>query len=411
MRLCVVGGLLLAAAGCSARPLAPEIPPPVPAPRVVADLHLHVSMSQMAKPVFKGEPGSGTLTWNPSTILINQIDEGQLRATGVTLALGSVWPNFNARVGRSALGEALGGLQALKDFTLRRPGFAWVLSAAEARTALARGRIALFPTIEGGEGIHEVDDVDRLWRAGMRAITLVHFENIAIGGAAKGQVPKNLFGIQTKALEPLGLTPLGRAVVTRMFDLGIVVDLAHASDVLAMDVLELAEQRGVPVLNSHSATRSYTPDERSLPDPVAARIAKGGGLIGVVLNQAMVANTPPAARWPGFVPNTCDEIVAHWLHFAQLVGPQKLVLGSDFNGFIPRHHPGGSCPRGIRNTGDLDQLWAALVAHGVPRDALDGMGDTFLALVEKVEAQAKPEARAAAWQVARKTDPGPFDAP
>lgn len=402
--------VLLVVAGCAGRPLAPVIPPPVPAPRVVADLHLHVSMSDMAKPVFKGEPGKG-VTWDPSTILINQIDEDQLRATGVTLALGSVWPNFNARVGRTQLGEALQGLQALKAFTRRQPGFAFVLSADQARTALARGRIALFPTLEGGESIHEVADVDRLWNAGMRAITLVHFENIKIGGAAKGQIPKNLLGLSTKALEPMGLTPLGRAAVERMFDLGIVIDLAHASDTLANDVLAMAEERGVPVLNSHSVTRTFTPDERSLPDPVAQRIVKGGGIIGVVLNQAMAANTPESARWPGFVPNTCDEIVAHWLHFAKLVGPEHLVLGSDFNGFIPRHPPGGSCPRGIRNTGDLDQLWAALLAHGVPRAALDNMGDTFLALVDKVEAQAKPEARAAARQVERKTDPGPFDAP
>ena len=160
--------VLFLVAACAGRPLAPVIPEPVPAPRVVADLHLHVTMCQMAKPVFKGEPGSGSLTWNPSTILINQIDEAQLRSTGVTLALGSVWPNFNARVGRTQLGEALYGLHALRDFTRRQPGFAVVHSAAQARTALARGRIALFPTVEGGEGIREVDDVDRLWRAGMR---------------------------------------------------------------------------------------------------------------------------------------------------------------------------------------------------------------------------------------------------
>lgn len=396
--------------GCAGKPLAPTLPPPVPAPKVVADLHLHLTMSQSAKPVFKGEPGSGVMTWNPSAILTNQVDEQMLHDSGVTLTLGSVWPAFRLRAGRTALDEALHQLDALWEFGQRRPGFAVVGTAAQARRALARGRIAVLPAVEGGEGILAVDDVDRLWLAGARAITLAHFTNSRIGGASKGQTARNLLGVKTDQLEQLGLTDLGRDAVARMVDLGIVLDLAHASDALSRDVLTLAEERGVPVVNSHSAARSYLQSERSIPDDLAARIARGGGLIGVVLNSEMVATAPESARWPGFVPNTCDEIVAHWLHLAQVAGPDALVLGSDFNGFIPRHHPGGSCPQGIRNAGDLPQLWAALEAHGVPRPALDGMGEKFLALLEKVEAKASPTARAAARQVRRK-DADLFAAP
>ncbi len=285
-----------------------------------------------------------------------------------------------------------------------------VSSAAQARKVLAQGQIAILPAVEGCEGVLEVDDVDRLWMAGARALTLMHFKNTALGGAAIGQTARNLLNIKTDALEPEGLTELGKQAVTRMMDLGIVIDLAHASDALSRDVLDLAEARGVPVVNSHSASRAYLVSERSIPDDLAVRIAKGGGLVGVVINDKMSTAVPEAAQWPGFVPQSCDEVVAHWLHLASLVGPESLVLGSDFNGFITRHGVGGSCPKGLRNAGDLPDLWAALEAHGIPHAALDGMGEKFLALVEKVESKSNPAVKATARRV-RTVEPDLFAAP
>lgn len=397
-------------ASCAGRPLAASLPPPQPPPAMAVDLHLHVTMSQAARPLFKGEPGSGALAWSARSRLDNQIDEQQMHAAGLTVALGSVWPPFDLRPGRTALGEAVNQLQQLQRFGERQPGFAIVRSAAQARRALAQGRLAILPAVEGGEGIREVEDVDRLWRAGARTITLAHFSSNALGGAALGQISRNLFGIKTDALEPTGLTPLGRAAVERMIALGIIIDLAHASDALSADVLDLTEPLGVPVLNTHCGARALLPYERSLPDAIAIRIARGGGLIGVTLFDAMVAKVPESAQFEGFVPGTCDEVVAHWLHLAKVVGPQALVLGSDFNGFITRHPAGGSCPRGLRNVGDLSGLWAALQAHGVPRSALDGMGEKFLALVERVESKASPAARKQAMQV-RMIEPELFEAP
>lgn len=401
---------MLVLAGCAGRPLAVPMPPEVPPPTLAVDLHLHVSMVQAAKPFFRGESGSGPLARSGSTRLDNQIEESQLHAAGLKLALAAVWPPFELRPGRSALDEAIHQLRELQQFGRRQPGFAIVSSAAQARTAIARGRIALLPAVEGGEGIREVDDVDRLWLAGARTLSLVHFDNNALGGAAYGQISRNLLGIKTEALEPRGLTDLGRAAVERMIALGIVIDLSHASDALSVDVLNLTEPLGVPVLNTHSGARALLPMERSISDALAARITQAGGLVGIPVFDKMVADVPESARFPGFVPNTCDEVVAHWLHLAKVAGAGSLTLGSDFNGFITRHAPGGSCPNGLRNTGDLPALWAALVTHGLPREALDEMGEKFLTLVEKVEAKADPVARKAARRI-RRIDVGPYEGP
>jgi membrane dipeptidase len=405
----VAATFLLIWSGC-ARPLADPMPQPQPGLEVGVDLHLHFTMSQAGKPIFKGEPGSADLAMRGSTQLINQIDEAGLQRSGVRLTLGTVWPPFDVRPGRTALDEAIHQLHAQQEFSLRRPGFAVVHSAAEARVALAHGRIAIVPAVEGGEGITSAEDVDRLWAAGARSIALVHFSTSAIGGAAKGQLARNLLNLKVEGFEPVGLTAVGRAAVERMIALGILIDLAHASDALTSAVLELTAARGVPVVNSHSGARALTPMERNITDASALRIVAQGGQLGVTVFDKMVADVPESERWPGFVPHSCDEVVAHWLHLAKVTGPEALTLGSDLNGLVTRHPPGGSCPHGIRNSGDFAELFAALQAHGIPRAALDGMGERFLHLLEQVEAKADPSARAVAKR-ARRIDTPLFDTP
>ncbi len=403
--------LLLSCAG--ARPVTQPSPSKVAAPAFAVDAHLHLTMSHAAVPLFKGEPGSGLLSDSPGTRLVNQVEAGQLSGAGVKLVLGALWPPMELRPGRSSLDETVHQLEELERFTSRRPDFALARSAKEARQALARGQIAVVPQVEGGEGFRSVEDVDRAWVAGARCVTLVHFVDTQLGGAAKGQLTRNLLRLSLDGKNELGLTELGKAVVTRMMDLGIVVDLAHASDRTSDDVLALAEARGVPVLVSHAGARALQDMERNVPDALARRVVEGGGLLGVTLFTAQ-AEVGETGALPSHQRGTCDDIVAHWKHFASVVPSTSLVLGSDFNGFIVRPNAGGLCPHGVRNSGDLPELWAALVESGIPQASLDGMGEAFLRLLEQVDAKASPEVRAQARRaslLAPRKSASLFDAP
>lgn len=386
------------AAGCAApRPVSTSAPAPAPPLSLGADVHVHLTTSHAATPVFEGEPGQGILARSPQSRLTNQVEAEHLRRAGVRLLLAAVWPPIRARPYRSSLDETVGVLYGLDAFARRRADFTVARSASEARRALAAGQVVLVPQVEGGEGITRVDDVDVLYRAGMRCLTLVHFEDIALGGASWGQAVDVFFNTpKAKGKNPQGLTPLGRAAVERLMDLGVLIDLAHASDALAGEVLDLAEARGVPVVASHSGARGLLDIERNVSDALAKRIARSGGALGVSLFEMQAGGTPEAQRWPGFQSDTCDEVVAHWAHLAKVAGPEAVMLGSDFNGFIIRGRPGGACPEGLRNTSDLPQLFAALEQRGVPRAALDGSGERLLRILEQVEAKAKPEARARA---------------
>ncbi len=362
----------------------------VPPKRLTVDTHLHVTMKRQAKPFFSGEPGDGVLTWSSRPKTTNQIAASHLLEGGGQLALATIWPPVRLRPGRSSMDETLYQVAQLEQFCREQPDFAFVTSPAEARKQIAIGRIALVPAIEGGEGIRSIEDVDRLYAAGVRSITVVHFGDTSLGGAASGQFMYNVFSKLTDGLNAKGLSELGVDAVKRMLQLGIIVDLAHASDETSRAALSLSEEYGAPVINSHGGSRALLPMERNIPDELAARIAKSGGMVGLTASDHQVANVPGSARWEGFVPNTCDDTVAHWLHLATVVPPAQLTLGSDFNGMIRRPGPGGSCEHGLRNTSDVPALWSALEKHGFPREAIDGMGWRFLELWEAVEKKADP---------------------
>ncbi len=383
--------------GCATAvlPVTTPQPPQVRAPTLAVDTHLHLSMDRAAKPIFRGEPGRGPLTTNPQNRWVNAIDEAALEAHGVKLVYGAVWPPFAGRPGRTAFDEAVNQVRGLELFTLEHPGFAMVHSAAQARRAIARGAIAVLPQLEGGEGLRSVADLDALYAEGVRCVTLVHFIGNDLGGAAAGQLARALLhqDVRGREKEPQGLTPLGRDLVTRMMDLGIVIDLAHASDALAADVLAMTEARGVPVIVSHTGSRALSGMERNLPDELARRVAASGGLIGLSLFVDQLEVPEHTPHWPGAVPRSCDDVVGHWLHFAALVGNDALVLGTDDNGSTVRAGPGGLCPDGVGTSRELGSLWNALVSKGVPAESLDSQGERLLGLIERVEKKALPPAQ------------------
>lgn len=380
-----------------------------PALRLGADAHVHLTMSHAANPLFAGEPGDGQLATSASSRLVNQVDERQLKDSGVRLLFGALWAPPSLRPGRTPFTETLHQIEQLEAFSARRPGFAVVHDVTEAKAALSGGRIAVFPQVEGGEAITRVEDVDLLYAAGVRCITLVHFVTNSMAGAAHGQLSTALLGMRSEALEPQGLTELGKQAVARMMQLGIVIDVSHSSDQTIEDVLALTEPLGVPVIASHTGSRALVPFERNLSDALAQRIVRGGGLIGVTLFNAQL-ETPAEQQLPAHVRGTCDDVLAHWLHFKGLVGEQGLVLGSDFNGYTVRPAAGHRCPNGLRNTGDFNTLWSALSEGGLSRDSLDTMGERLLSLVGAVEQKADVTAQASAKQKARTLARLPRDA-
>lgn len=408
LRTLPLGILSLVIAGCARRPPPTQDLAPARPLTLGVDVHQHPTLSE-AVPFFSGEPGDSARFFaaHPRQSLFNQVQPEALEAAGVRLVFTTLWAP-PARAGRDAMDETLDQLAKLKAFAKRRPPFALASDVAGARELLAKDKLVGIVGLEGADAIRSVQDVDVLFAAGIRVIALVHFVDNHLGGAEADQFGP-VAGLVMNGTEP-GLTAQGRAALARMFELGILVDLAHASERTMNEALDLAEAARAPVLYSHAGGAVGYP--RTLSDPIAQRIARGGGLIGVGLYWSeLLKEVPEEDRFPGFVAGTCDEALAHWLHYARLVGPEHVVLGSDFSSMIMRGLPGGRCRDGIRNAFDLPVFFGALEAAGIPRAVLDQSGERVLQVLERLERQASPSARETALRTPVPPPAAYFDVP
>lgn len=167
--------------------------------------------------------------------------------------------------------------------------------------------------ILGAEGGHvlsgDLARLDRLYDAGFRLIGLTHFFDNELGASLHGEAGSGS-----------GLTDFGRAVVARMVEKHMIIDLAHASPEVAREVLASA---GVPVLLSHTGVRSHCDRIRNVPDDLLREIAAGGGLIGIAFWEEVTCDPTPAG-----IAATIEAAIG-------VVGEDHVALGSDFDGAIP----------------------------------------------------------------------------
>lgn len=158
------------------------------------------------------------------------------------------------------------------------------------------------------EGLHPLQGVlsrlDTLFNEGYRVGGLTHFFDNEIGGSSAG-VAKG------------GLTDFGRQVVGRMEELGMVVDLAHASPTLLADVLAMAKK---PVMVSHTGVQGTCQGPRNLSDDALRAVAANNGVIGIGYWDAAVCDISPRG-------------IARAIRYAvNIAGVAHVGLGSDFDG-------------------------------------------------------------------------------
>jgi len=160
---------------------------------------------------------------------------------------------------------------------------------------------------EGGHALEgKIENLDRLYDAGFRLIGLTHFFDNELGGSLHGE-------------DDAGLTPFGRQVVEAMVQKHMVIDLAHASEQMAKDVLAMEGTR--PIV-SHSGIHGVCPVKRNFPDALMRQIAAKGGLIGIGDWAEVTCDATPAG-----VAKSIAAAVA-------LVGEDHVSLGSDFDGAV-----------------------------------------------------------------------------
>ena len=198
-----------------------------------------------------------------------------------------------------------------------------IKSQADYNENKANKRISALLTLEEG-GILEgkIENLEEFYQLGIRLITVTWNYPNEIG------TPNILYWDKEKQIladNQTGLTKFGFECIERMNDLQMIIDLSHASDQVAKDVLTSSAQG---IIASHSNARKLTPHPRNLSDELIQKIADKNGLIGInFFDQFLKLNQQtdlPAA------------ISEHLWYMYQLVGEDHLCFGSDFDG-IPVH--------------------------------------------------------------------------
>lgn len=278
-------------------------------------------------------------------------------------------------------------------------------TAAQAESIIQGGKIALFIGIENGVAINNsLDNLQHFYDRGVRYLTLTHTSS-------------NEWCISSADTAPafLGLTEFGRTVVRKMNELGMIVDISHASVSAVEEVLKVTRD---PIIASHSCVHSICPHERNLTDRQIKAIAENGGLIGINFFSGYLS---PENKWMQIADSIYNEhraeidsitelypddyhkrrealrpvyeardretarlgidvgtVVDHIDYIVNLVGPDYVGLGSDFDGV-------SSLPQGLSDCSMVPNITRELVERGYSREDIKKiLGGNFMRVFRQV---------------------------
>jgi membrane dipeptidase len=216
-----------------------------------------------------------------------------------------------------------------------------------------KGKHAIYIGMENGYPIgNDPELLSTFYDLGIRYVTLVHSRN------------NDLCDSSTDTLEHNGLSPLGEEVVERMNDLGMIIDVSHASDKSFYDMIDKSR---APIIASHSCARALCDNPRNLSDEMLLKLKENGGVIQMCILSAYVKSPSPnpqrdsaraavrekhgdynrldeAAReafledWYAIDRDfpremaTVSDAVDHIDHIVELIGIDYVGIGTDFDG-------------------------------------------------------------------------------
>lgn len=218
-----------------------------------------------------------------------------------------------------------------------------------------QGKRAIYLGIENGYPIgNDINNVDHFYNRGARYITLVHSHNNDLADSSTDRVGPDFNG----------LSEFGEEVVKRMNELGMMIDVSHASDSAFYDILALSTK---PVIASHSCSRAMCDNPRNLTDDMLRALAENGGVIQMCIlsdyvkklvqseerEMAKQAFWKKHANWKNYTEEerkqgmkdwyqldvdypanlaTVSDAVDHIDHMVKIAGIDHVGIGTDFDG-------------------------------------------------------------------------------
>ena len=162
-------------------------------------------------------------------------------------------------------------------------------------------------TYQDSKHFETVDDVNLFHAMGQRLSQLTYNYANRIGSGGFDNEDK-------------GLTEYGFAILKRMNEVGMAVDVSHCSDKTTLDAIEASTK---PVIITHANCRALNAGHpRAKTDEMLKKLAAKGGVMGIAEIRFMVKGAEPV---------TVEDFLDHYDYVIKLVGPEFAGIGTDFD--------------------------------------------------------------------------------
>lgn len=323
-------------------------------------------------------------------------DLGRLRSGGVDVQIFSI---FCGPEQQQPYAFANREIDSVYEWANRAPNrMTIVRTPAELKQAIKDNRLATMLGVEGGHIIEDkIENLDALYVRGVRYMTLTWNNSTSWATSAADETTK------ADSLAHKGLTDLGKKIVQRMNELGMLIDISHNGEQTFWDVIKLTKK---PIIASHSCVWSFCHHRRNLKDDQIKAIAKNGGVIHLNFYAGFLDSTyeKKAGQLLAKHKPEIDSLVAHGTqpdyagimtmekykdetnairpplsllldhldYIVKLVGVDFVGLGSDFDGIE-------AGPKELNGVQDFPLITKALLDRGYSKkDVRKILGENFL---------------------------------
>jgi membrane dipeptidase len=336
-----------------------------------------------------------------------KMQEGGLDAAFFIVYVGQTarTPENYARAQADALTKFAAIHRMTEELYPDRIGLAY--RAADVDRLVAEGKLVAAIGVENGYSLGpELGMLDHYYELGARYVSLSHDGHNDLADSAR---PSTTLG--DAPAEHDGVSELGARAIRRMNELGIMVDISHASKQAALEAIELS---AAPVIASHSSIGAVADHVRNLDDETLLALESNGGVVQVVAYggylkvqpaeqrasldalAARLGLTTPVdratlpehlrapyaagvaeidARWP---PANVQTFIDHIDYAVKLIGIDHVGISSDFGG-------GGGIV-GWADARETPNVTTELIARGYSDDAIRKLwGGNLLRVWREVE--------------------------
>lgn len=290
---------------------------------IVADCHIDT----LSKLLDLDNPSASLQESRPE----HHVDLARIQLAQLKLQIFSIF-TMPYEIGHYGTVRALRMMQLYKDEVRRAPDTFGLIQYRHELAAVEQGSKSLYGmfSMEGASPLcGDLRLLEVFYTMGLRAIGLTwnHRNELADG-----------LGVESE----YGLTTFGKAVIQRMNQLGMVVDLAHINPTGFWQAMELSE---APVIVSHANAKALCSHRRNMTDEQLDAIRDKDGFIGICFAGGFVTDNPAEA--------TLEAVVRHIDYICERIGPAHIAFGSDYDGIR-------DVPKGLEDVACFPDLLARL---------------------------------------------------